>query len=381
MQRGHLDRPAARPLAQRRRGTIKQPTAPALGGLRRGVCSADYSNASAPWHLSTLKRQPRRLARVILSDIELYHRERPKQGQTLDAEIEEGRKLFASRVTPDLLPLFGLVLSDRAQGSVNSPAAAGLFRRTCVKPDDSESAHTRPLDCRAFSGSAHARSRSCGAAPCRSISAHREGAHDASRASDRTSLRQTRRFKISPHPPPRLPRVSRGSAHARSCSCGAAPCRSTSANREGAHDASRASGRACCVKPDDSRSAHTRPLDCRAGSRGSADARSRSCGATLCRSTSAHREGAHDASRASDADRACAGSARRTASARHPHSRPDRTLLHSQAARDRGRRGRDSRRALLPRFLTEVRLAAAAVFSGIELVEDLATMLVASNRG
>jgi len=66
----------------------------------------------------------RRLARVILSDIELYHRERPKQGETLEAQIEEGRRLFASRVTPDLLAVFGLVLSDRARGSVNSPAAA-----------------------------------------------------------------------------------------------------------------------------------------------------------------------------------------------------------------------------------------------------------------
>ena len=66
----------------------------------------------------------RRLARVILSDIELYHRERPKPGETLEAQIEEGRRLFASRVTPDLLAVFGLVLSDRARGSVNSPAAA-----------------------------------------------------------------------------------------------------------------------------------------------------------------------------------------------------------------------------------------------------------------
>ena len=65
----------------------------------------------------------RRLARVILSDIELYNRERPKQGETLEAQIEEGRRLFASRVTPELLPLFALVLADRAAGRVNSPAA------------------------------------------------------------------------------------------------------------------------------------------------------------------------------------------------------------------------------------------------------------------
>jgi hypothetical protein len=65
----------------------------------------------------------RRLARVILADIELYHRERPKDGETLEAQIEEGRRLFASRVTPDLLPVFGLVLAERAAGRVNSPAA------------------------------------------------------------------------------------------------------------------------------------------------------------------------------------------------------------------------------------------------------------------
>ena len=83
----------------------------------------------------------RRLARVILSDIELYHRERPKQGETLEAQIEEGRRLFASRVTPDLLPLFGLVLSDRARGSANSPAAAeppstGASTAAASGPDD-----------------------------------------------------------------------------------------------------------------------------------------------------------------------------------------------------------------------------------------------------
>jgi hypothetical protein len=64
----------------------------------------------------------RRLARVILSDIELYNRERPRQGETLEAQIDQGRKLFASRVTPDLVPVFGLVLSDRALGSVKTPA-------------------------------------------------------------------------------------------------------------------------------------------------------------------------------------------------------------------------------------------------------------------
>ena len=36
----------------------------------------------------------RRLARVILSDIDLYIRERPKLGESREAQIEEGRRLF-----------------------------------------------------------------------------------------------------------------------------------------------------------------------------------------------------------------------------------------------------------------------------------------------
>jgi hypothetical protein len=67
----------------------------------------------------------RRLARVILSDIDLYIRERPKAGESREAQIEEGRRLFASRVTPELVPLFAMVLADRAAGTVNAPAAPG----------------------------------------------------------------------------------------------------------------------------------------------------------------------------------------------------------------------------------------------------------------
>jgi hypothetical protein len=67
----------------------------------------------------------RRLARVILSDVELYNRERPKLGETLEAQIEQGRRLFASRVTPDLRPVFDLVLADRrAPSNGSSPKAA-----------------------------------------------------------------------------------------------------------------------------------------------------------------------------------------------------------------------------------------------------------------
>src|SRR6188508_1122342 len=66
----------------------------------------------------------RRLARVILSDIDLYIRERPKLGESREAQIEEGRRLFESRVTPALVPVFAMVLADRAVGRVNAPAAA-----------------------------------------------------------------------------------------------------------------------------------------------------------------------------------------------------------------------------------------------------------------
>jgi hypothetical protein len=53
----------------------------------------------------------RRLARVILSDIDLYMRERPNAGESREAQIEQGRRLFASRVTPELLPVFEMVLA------------------------------------------------------------------------------------------------------------------------------------------------------------------------------------------------------------------------------------------------------------------------------
>jgi hypothetical protein len=67
----------------------------------------------------------RRLARVILSDIDLYIRERPKVGESREAQIDQGRRLFASRVTPELVPVFAMILADRAAGTVNAPAAPG----------------------------------------------------------------------------------------------------------------------------------------------------------------------------------------------------------------------------------------------------------------
>ena len=65
----------------------------------------------------------RRLARVILSDIDLYIRERPNAGESREAQIEEGRRLFTSRVTPEMVPVFEMVLADRAAGTVDAPAA------------------------------------------------------------------------------------------------------------------------------------------------------------------------------------------------------------------------------------------------------------------
>jgi hypothetical protein len=63
--------------------------------------------------LISTEEAAKRLARVILSDIELYSRERPQAGENLAARIEEGRRLFGSRVSPDVLPLFDVVLADR----------------------------------------------------------------------------------------------------------------------------------------------------------------------------------------------------------------------------------------------------------------------------
>jgi hypothetical protein len=54
-----------------------------------------------------------RLARVIVSDIEIYNRQKIAAGGDLSRELEEGYSLFQSRVVPALLPLFESVLSDR----------------------------------------------------------------------------------------------------------------------------------------------------------------------------------------------------------------------------------------------------------------------------
>ena len=46
----------------------------------------------------------RRLARVILSDIELYQQKRIEAGEDMSGDIGEGRALFERRVAPQLVP-------------------------------------------------------------------------------------------------------------------------------------------------------------------------------------------------------------------------------------------------------------------------------------
>jgi hypothetical protein len=60
----------------------------------------------------------RQLARVIASDLSLYHEKKIVEGverdtlfEVLRDEIEEGRNLFKSRVTPEI---FAMSLYDRA---------------------------------------------------------------------------------------------------------------------------------------------------------------------------------------------------------------------------------------------------------------------------
>jgi len=105
-------------------------------GVTRGVSKRTRAQARARladvWirtHMALIETEEaaKRLARVILSDIELYFRERPRVGETLDGQIVEGRRLFASRVIPALAPLFDTVLADRqASSREKTPAPSGL---------------------------------------------------------------------------------------------------------------------------------------------------------------------------------------------------------------------------------------------------------------
>jgi hypothetical protein len=57
----------------------------------------------------------RRLARVILSDIELYNTEKIRAGLDLRREINEGYRLFRSRVSPQLVSLFAEVVAQKGK--------------------------------------------------------------------------------------------------------------------------------------------------------------------------------------------------------------------------------------------------------------------------
>src|SRR5262245_23741890 len=77
-----------------------------------------------PVALIDTEEAAKRLARVILSDIELYNREKIRLGKALTAEIEEGYALFRQRVAPELLPLFEVALTDKGWvGGKGAPAA------------------------------------------------------------------------------------------------------------------------------------------------------------------------------------------------------------------------------------------------------------------
>jgi hypothetical protein len=73
--------------------------------LRRGVSPARGGRMA----LIETEEAARRLARAIASDLSLYNEEKVVEGITNDSlyevmaeELEEGRALFQSRVTPDL---------------------------------------------------------------------------------------------------------------------------------------------------------------------------------------------------------------------------------------------------------------------------------------
>jgi hypothetical protein len=55
----------------------------------------------------------KRLARVILSDIELYNRHKVRSPSDLKPQLDEGYAFFRSRVIPALVPLFSAVVADR----------------------------------------------------------------------------------------------------------------------------------------------------------------------------------------------------------------------------------------------------------------------------
>jgi hypothetical protein len=91
----------------------------------------------------------KRLARVILSDIRLYNREKIRTGGDLKPELAEGYALFRSRVTPGLLPLFKKVLADnnlRPAKAAAGPAPPAPAPRPAPRPAPAPPPPVRPAE-------------------------------------------------------------------------------------------------------------------------------------------------------------------------------------------------------------------------------------------
>jgi hypothetical protein len=65
----------------------------------------------------------KRLARVILSDIEIYNRQKVWSQADLKPQLDEGYAFFRSRVAPALVPLFSNMVADRWLDPAANPAA------------------------------------------------------------------------------------------------------------------------------------------------------------------------------------------------------------------------------------------------------------------
>jgi hypothetical protein len=78
----------------------------------------------------------KRLARVILSDIELYNRQKIQAGESLETEIEAGLALFRKRVIPELVPVFAEVMKNsRRAGTTEATKAEPLSGAQAAVPE------------------------------------------------------------------------------------------------------------------------------------------------------------------------------------------------------------------------------------------------------
>jgi hypothetical protein len=93
----------------------------------------------------------KRLARVIVSDIELYNRDKIRSRANLEPELREGYTLFRSRVIPALVPIFSQVVADRlgtgAKPAVERPRPIGAAPPPVPPPSShspAPSSHSAP---------------------------------------------------------------------------------------------------------------------------------------------------------------------------------------------------------------------------------------------